>query len=247
MTGKDRRRSTGQILAIVVGAALLAFGPLAAGAQREPARPGALPARQAQEGPSRGGEGDPDSDGQHAVAKGHLPPSAHNVELVGQVRFADAGPGRISDVSALGSFAYLGAFALPECRRGGVYVVDISNPEAPVEAGFIPTAEHTYVGEGVQAVALRTPAFRGDLLIHNNEICGPGGIGGATLVDVTDPLHPEKLRAGFGDFTDADGSLTEVAHQVHSNFVWQMGRRAFAVLTDDEEARDVDIFEITDP
>jgi hypothetical protein len=38
-----------------------------------------------------------------------------------------------------------------------------------------------------------------------------------------------------------------IAHQTHSAFAWDAGRRAYAVLVDDEEAEDVDIMDITDP
>ncbi|MCA1673847.1 MAG: hypothetical protein LC799_17140, partial [Actinobacteria bacterium] len=99
----------------------------------------------------------------------------------------------------------------------------------------------------MQAIRLRTPSFGGDILIHNNEICdatSPERLGGASLWDVTDPLDPKPLALGFGD---TNGGTLPRARQVHSAFAWQIGRRAFAVLVDDEELLDVDIFEITDP
>jgi hypothetical protein len=36
-------------------------------------------------------------------------------------------------------------------------------------------------------------------------------------------------------------------NQIHSSFVWQQGRKAYVVLTDNEESTDVDILDITDP
>ena len=183
---------------------------------------------------------------QHGGSEGHLPGSIQNVELVGQVRVHDAAPGRIADVGALGNYAYLAAFDEPECREGGVYVIDISDPRSPKEVNFIPTAEGSFVGEGVQALRLRTPFFGGDLLVHNNEICEetPDAVGGMSLWDVSDPLNPKPLALGVGD---TNGGTSPRANQIHSVFVWQAGRRAFAVLVDDEEELDVDIFEITDP
>ncbi|MEJ7704414.1 MAG: hypothetical protein WKF47_12415 [Geodermatophilaceae bacterium] len=73
-------------------------------------------------------------------------------------------------------------------------------------------------------------------------------VGGATLVDVTDPANPRILAEGFGDFdTDGVPDETGVAHQVHSALSWQAGLKAYAVLVDDEEVADVDIFDITNP
>jgi hypothetical protein len=185
---------------------------------------------------------------QHGGISGHLPPAQSNVELVGKAAVSDRAPGRVADVNVFGNYAYLAAFADPACERGGVYVFDISDVTAPREVGFIPTGPGSFVGEGVQIVPLRTRSFRGDVLIFNNEICAltPGNVGGATLVDVSDPLNPRVLSSQFGDF-DPPGVAPGVAHQVHSAFIWTSGRNAYAVLVDDEESADVDIFDISDP
>lgn len=185
---------------------------------------------------------------QHGPTTGHLPGSSENVELVGKVRVRDAEPGRVSDVAGFKNFAYLGAFDDGDCTKGGVYVIDISDPASPREVGFIRTAPGSYVGEGVQVLHVDTPAFDGDLLVFNNEICDPvNGIGGISLVDVTNPRLPVKLAEGVGDFTNPDGTTSSVAHQVHSAFAWDAGNKAYAILVDDEEALDVDILDITDP
>lgn len=178
---------------------------------------------------------------QHGDDHGHLPASQENVELVGKLEVTDV-PGRIADVGVLGNFAYLAAFYEPECRDGGVYVVDISDPTKPTNAGFIPTTPGSFVGEGVQGITLSTPSFQGDVLVYNNEICGDGGLGGVSLWDVSDPRNPVPLAEHRGDDSD-DG----VVNQIHSSLAWQDGNRAFVVLVDDEELRDVDILEITDP
>lgn len=185
---------------------------------------------------------------QDGPLSGHLPGSSKNVEVVGKLRFADAEPGRISDVAALGRFAYLGAYSDPACERGGVYVVDIADVANPREAGFIASPPGTFVSEGVQVLSLNTPAFKGDLLVNNNEICAAGGIGGITLTDVSDPRNPRNLARGVGDRTDNPRTiLNPIAHTVHSAFAWQEGGRAFVVMVDNEEIDDVDIMEITDP
>ncbi|MDQ4075627.1 MAG: hypothetical protein M3220_05185 [Chloroflexota bacterium] len=176
-----------------------------------------------------------------------LPGGSANVELVGQVTVAEAEPGRISDVGALGNYAYLGAFATPDCDPGGVFVIDISDPTNPQEVGFINTSPGNFVGEGVQALHLSTSEFEGDVLVLSNEICEVvegETVGGVSLYDITDPLNPEPLAIGAGD---TDEGQVDRAHQIHSALAWQQGDRAFVILVDEEEALDVDIMEITDP
>jgi hypothetical protein len=187
-------------------------------------------------------------DGQHGGPDGHLPPTRKNVDVVGRGLIQD-GPGHVSDVGVFGDYAYLGGHSDPDCTKGGVYVFDIKNLARPRQVAFIPTAPGTYVSEGVQVVKLRTPSFRGDVLIFNNEICGddPAAVGGATLVDVTNPRSPRVLSAGFGDLTPENPDAPTLAHQSHSAYVWQAGRKAYAALVDDEEVADVDIFDVTDP
>jgi len=184
---------------------------------------------------------------QHGGQEGHLPATQKNVSLVGKVGVAD-GAGRIGDVSAKGNYAYLARFYEPTCSTGGIDVVDISNPAAPRRVSRIPSHTDTFTGEGSQVVTLNTASFKGDLLVYNNEIC-PGteqGIGGVTLVDVTNPLRPKKLVEGFGDITVPGKSQTH-SNETHSVRMWIDGDRAYAVLVDDEEATDVDILDITNP
>ena len=184
---------------------------------------------------------------QHGGTAGHLPATSKNVRLVSKFAVAD-GAGRIADVSAKGNYAYLTRFREPACDTGGIEVVDISQPSAPRQVTTIPSHTGTYSGEGSQVVSLRTASFSGDLLVYNNEVC-PGsrtGIGGVTLVDVTNPLRPKKLVEGFGDFT-VKGQSQLHANEIHSAFAWQDGARAYVVLVDDEEAADVDILDITNP
>ena len=185
---------------------------------------------------------------QHGEPGGHLPPTQKNVELVGRGLIQD-GPGHVADVGVFGNYAYLAGFREPDCTKGGVYVFDIKNLAAPRQVSFIPTAAGSFVGEGIQVVKMHTRAFRGDLLIFNNEICGddPAAVGGATLVDVTHPEHPRVLAAGVGDLTPANPDAPTLAHQIHSAFAWQSGGKAYAVIVDDEETDDVDILDITDP
>ena len=195
-------------------------------------------------------ESDPVHTDQHGGPGGHLPATSKNVELVGKLRVHDAAEGIVADVGTLRGYAYLAQYS-PGCAAdgaGGAYVVDISNPASPKEVGFIPAHQGSYVGEGVHAIHVDTPAFTGDVLALNNEICADGGLGGVSLWDVTDPLHPTPLAENFGDATDTAGNPRPVV-QYHSVFAWQQGGRAFVVASDDEETpfSDIDIIEITDP
>jgi hypothetical protein len=187
---------------------------------------------------------------QHGGIEGHLPATQQNVALIGKLDlFADAEQeGRIADVSAMGNYAYLAVFREPTCDRGGIQIVDISNPASPKAAGYIPSHLGSYAGEGSQVISVNTSFFNGDLLVYNNEICSGNdkGVGGVTLVDVTNPLQPKKLVEGFGDFTVSGKSQTH-SNQIHSAFAWQDGTKAYVVIVDDEEATDVDILDITNP
>jgi hypothetical protein len=187
---------------------------------------------------------------QHGGIDGHLPATSHNVNVIGKIDlFAESEQeGRVADVSAKGNYAYLAMFREPSCDRGGIQVVDISNPASPKAAGLIPSHLGTYAGEGSQVIAVDTSFFKGDLLVYQNEICAGNdkGVGGVTLVDVTKPLQPKKLVEGFGDFSVSGKSQTH-SNQVHSAFAWQDGAKAYVVLVDDEEATDVDILDITNP
>src|ERR687897_454586 len=177
------------------------------------------------------------------------------IEFISQVTVHDAEPELIADVTAFGNYAYLARFGGADCAGpegggpdGGVYVIDISDPANPREVGFIPTHQDTLVGEGMQVVHVTTPEFTGDVLVMNHEGCGKNFKAGVSLWDVTDPLHPKKLSEHFGDFTvDDQPNRPHDANQTHSAFLWDAGDKAYLVATDDEEAADVDIFDVTDP
>ena len=235
-----RRPSVRRLALTGALAALAVFAPAAAVAQqgRDPVRVTRIEASQARAAHSQGGRGERDLGG-----------SRGNVELVGQLRLQPAVRGRIGDVGALRDHAYLAAFSEPKCQRGGVYIVNIANPERPRRVGFIRAAEDSYVGEGVHVLPIRTRFFKGDLLVHNNEICGPDrrAQGGISLYDVSRPSRPVKLAAGVGDRANPDGTTNPIAHQSHSAFAWQDGGRAFVVFVDNEEFTDIDIMEITNP
>ena len=159
----------------------------------------------------------------------------------------------VADVAALGNYAYLANWGEPDCsgpETGGVntpdagaWVIDISDPANPKRVNFIPMPQDTRPGEGMQVTHIETRFFSGDILVMNAEACGKNYKGGFMLYDVTNPLKPMKLKEGFGDRTGAD------AHQTHSAFVWQPpgSPSAYLVTQDEEDLRDLDIYDITNP
>jgi hypothetical protein len=187
---------------------------------------------------------------QHGGAGGHIDAGSDDVTLIGKGRVNNARPGIVSDVGVLGNYAYLGAFNNSPCQ-GGVYVMDISDLTNPHQVGFIAASPGSFVGEGVHPITFSTPFFQGDLLAYSNELCtgatAPPAVGGATLVDISDPVHPVVLKNGFGA---VDPATNARARTVHSTFMWQTGsgpsRKAYIVLPDSITPQ-LPIFDITDP
>jgi hypothetical protein len=149
-------------------------------------------------------------------------------------------------------YAYLAHWGEPDCAApsegggknepdAGVWVIDISDLENPVEVGFIPSSQDSRPGEGMQAVEVSSSFFTGTLLAINNEQCGPQGKGGVSLYDVSNPLKPKLLSKHFGDRGFAD------ANDIHNVFVWDAGAKVYAVMVDNFETSDVDILDITNP
>jgi len=192
--------------------------------------------------------GDPKDAHQHGDTAGHLPGSStDNVDLVSKLRLKNVVPEKIADVGVLGDFAYLAAWGVRTCKYNGVHVVDISDVQNPKEVAFVGSKEGSYPGEGIQAIPLDTKFFNGKVLVSNNEKCNDKtGFGGLNIYDVTRPKQPTALAEGIGDFT-VNGQGKKQANEIHSVFAWDAGARAYAVMTDNEEGKDVDIMDITNP
>lgn len=181
---------------------------------------------------------------QHGSDEGHLPPTQHNVDLVGKVQLTEV-EGGVADVGYYKGYAYLNAFnpecaGRPDAQGTGVHVVDVRDPSDPTKVGFLPAEPNSYVGEGIHVIT-----FQGrDILVHNNETCDTAEFvtSGVAVWDVTDPLAPVKLGQ-YGDPDPAVGGQT--FHTVHSTqaFVWQ--NRAYFVAQDNQDLKDVDIFDMT--
>jgi len=187
---------------------------------------------------------------QHGETAGHLPSSSTpNIEVVSKLGLKNVEPGKIADVGVApdGNTAFLAAWGGETCRYNGVHVVDIADPAKPREVAFIQSKEGSAPGEGVQSIDLTTPAFKGQILVTNNEICkGKAGFGGMNIYDVTNPAHPTPLVEGLGDST-VNGQGKKAANEIHSVFAWDAGDKAYAVIVDNEEGKDVDIIDITNP
>ena len=135
-----------------------------------------------------------------------------------------------------------------------MHVVDFSDPVNPRRSGSSLPTRTAIVGEGIHVVRAKTPWFRGDLLIHNNETCNATAFApsGASLWDVTDPTDPQPLTLNFGDPTPAVAGQTY--HTTHSAQLFvQRGvlpggkDRVIATLQDNQDLSDVDIFDVSNP
>ena len=181
-----------------------------------------------------------------------------NIEFLSFERVTDT-PDLVADVAVnpAGTFAFLANWSGPTCPLpseaggqtnpdAGAWVIDISNLDDPVNAGFIPAHQDTRPGEGMQVVNITTRFFSGDVLVMNNEHCALGtqGKGGVSLWDVTDPRKPFKLSEHFGD---RGGVLMGDSNDIHSAFAWDAGDKAYVVIVDNFETADVDILDITNP
>jgi hypothetical protein len=193
---------------------------------------------------------------QHGRRGGHLPPKRQNVQLLSKVETTTA-EGRVSDVAFNPNteFAYVGKWAggaSPPACSGGVWPINVSDPFSPVRRPFMASHRNTYATEGIQVLTdVDTADFTGDLLLISNETCGPGGVGGLTIWDVTTPTRPVKLSEGVGDFVSAPppAEPDPVAHDAHSVMGWNDGANAYAIAIDNIDGNDgdLDFFDISDP
>jgi hypothetical protein len=183
---------------------------------------------------------------QHGGTEGHIDVENYGIDLVSKLKLSKVVEGKIADVGVHKNTAYLAAWGGQTCKYNGVHVVDIADVANPKEIAFIPSKEGSYPGEGVQALTINTPAFKGDILVTNNEKCkSPAGFGGMNIYNVTNPAMPTVLAQGFGD--DQANNQKQSAHQTHSVFAWQEGAKAYAVMVDNEESADIDIVDISNP
>jgi hypothetical protein len=192
---------------------------------------------------------------QHGEPDGHLLGTGAwgNVELVSTAVLTTT-PDLVADVAVnpAGTYAFLANWGEPKCPDNseaggqnnpdaGAWVVDIRDLENPREIGFIPSAQDSRPGEGMQVLTVTTKHFSGDMLVMNNEQCGKNGRGGVSLWNVTNPHKPAKLAENWGDRGFAD------YNDIHSAFAWDAGAKAYVVTVDNFEFPDVDILDISNP
>ena len=122
------------------------------------------------------------------------PELARNVELIGR---SDLG-GRTNNAAVWGhrNFAYVGSSSTrglaTTCRGEGVAIVDVADPARPTLVGSLAERPGTSA-EDVQVLTVFSGSFTGDLLATGLQRCGPDGVGGLSLWDVTDPRTPVEL------------------------------------------------------
>jgi hypothetical protein len=180
----------------------------------------------------------------------HIAPSNLNVDLVSEVQVTNQGADRVADVATYRDTAFLAGWS-PMCTlapnfSGGFWSIDIRNPRAPRELGFVPSPRGSYLTEGMHAMRLTTPSFTGDVLVVSQEPCGnagDAGRGGIAIYDVTNPAAPALLGTG------ADTGVRTAGNSSHSAFGWDTGPNAYVAAVDNSESgvADIDIFDITDP
>ena len=185
---------------------------------------------------------------QHGAQTDHLPGSSENVTLLGQVDIDNVAPGDVADVTAYGNYAYLSVRDPEGCTDAGFAVIDIKDPRNPKQVDFIDSTDGSFPGEGAHVITLNTKFFKGQVLAGNNELCNEEtGEGGLSLWDVTNPLDAKVLTMHAGDPDAGNAGFPHAFNHIHSVFIWQQQKRAFAVMTDNMEFTDIDIMEITDP
>ncbi len=157
-------------------------------------------------------------------------PRERNLSLIGSHDLG--GVGFNSDVWALGATAYVGTWGLftgdgAFCPNTGTKVIDIRNPASPVWINSLPAPAGTQTND-VKVANVRTPYFRGDLLVVSNEDCAPGGGRGFELWDVSDPANAEFLgRFGPEVAFDVPDDLVDIGFGVHNVFIFKNRGRVY--------------------
>jgi hypothetical protein len=153
-----------------------------------------------------------------------------------------------TDVWVHDGFAYTGTFNSP-CggeEGAGVWVWNVKNKNRPSFVGIIESEQGSRSND-VKVATMNS----GEILVHSNETCGTGGLGGFEIYDADDPRNPvhlatvrihepnEVLRTQFGG----------VNRGVHNLFLFSQGSRDYVALATHGNAwfGSTQIFEITDP
>ena len=89
-------------------------------------------------------------------------PEELGLKLIGKtINAPEFGEGRVADVSAKGNYAYLTMFYEPTCGRGGVQIVDISNPAEPEGRRLHPEPRRHLLRRGLAGRDAQHPVLQG--------------------------------------------------------------------------------------
>jgi len=154
-----------------------------------------------------------------------------------------------TDVWAHKNFAYTGTFNSP-CggeEGAGVWIWNVLNKNRPSFVGII-ESETGSRSNDVKVATMNS----GDILVHSNETCGTGGLGGFEIYDVDDPRNPVHLatqRIREPNPIMAAGLAGGMNRGVHNLYLFTQGSRDYVALATHGNAifGSTQIFEITDP
>jgi hypothetical protein len=154
-----------------------------------------------------------------------------------------------TDVWAHNGYAYTGTFSSPcggdASGEAGVWVWDVRNNQKASFVGVIQSPTGSRVND-VKVAAMNA----GDILVHSNETCGSGGVGGFEIYNVDDPGNPVKLaHVQVDEINPISDSLFGGLQDngVHNLFLFRQGARDFVAAQSEGAFDGFQIFEITDP
>jgi hypothetical protein len=153
-----------------------------------------------------------------------------------------------TDVWAYEGFAYTGTFNSP-CggeEGAGVWIWDVRNKNKPSFVDII-ESEPGSRSNDVKVATMNS----GDILVHTNETCGAGGMGGFEVYNVDDPRNPVHLATQR--IHEPNATLQTVFggvnRGVHNLYLFTQGSRDYVALATHGNAwfGSTQIFEITEP
>jgi hypothetical protein len=197
------------------------------------------------ERPDRGDSlADHDAETEGIISSGPTAKTQKNIDPRGRGDRFDAGA--TTDVWALGNYAYTGTFSSP-CGGdpdAGIWIWDVKNANNTKFVDVIQSPTGSRAND-VKAAAMNS----GDILVHSNEVCGSGGIGGFEIYDVDDPENPVHLQSVQTD--DVNALLRDdfdfVDFGVHNLFLFTQGSNDYVGAVVESEFGNFQIFDITDP
>lgn len=152
-----------------------------------------------------------------------------------------------TDVWAHNGYGYTGTFSSP-CGgdpNAGIWIWDVHNHNHVSFVGIIPSPAGSRSND-VKVATMNS----GDILVHSNEVCGAGGVGGFEVYNVNDPTNPVHLAHVQVDeinpITDAlFGGLSD--NGVHNLFLFTQGNKDYVAAQSEGAFDGFQIFDITDP